>query len=107
MIGSESGDGIQILLDRIGIPIVPAEPAVVRWGVVHTKTVTRGVQPVGLSGRSGQHVWDELMRKRYRAGSRGTTREEIASVHFVVQSVIGKTNPESASRTESISNRTH
>ena len=50
VIGGQRGDRIEIAPDGIGVPVVPAEPPVVRGSVVHPEAMEPGVEP-------GRHGW--------------------------------------------------
>ena len=44
VIGAERGDRIEIAADRIGVPVVPAEPPIVRGSVVHAEAMEPDVE---------------------------------------------------------------
>src|SRR6476661_9396314 len=44
VIGSECSDRIEIALDRVLIPVIPAEPPVVRGGIVHAEPMAQGIE---------------------------------------------------------------
>jgi hypothetical protein len=48
VIGAKRGDGIEIALDGVGVPVVPAEPPVVGRGVVDAEAMAGEEEDVGV-----------------------------------------------------------
>jgi hypothetical protein len=44
VVGAQSGDGIEIAADSVGVPVVPAEPPIVRGGVIDAEAVAGQVE---------------------------------------------------------------
>ena len=74
MICSQSGDSVEIALDRVGVPVIPAEPPIVRRGVVHAEAVAREIKtlpgrqclPMKLFGNSNAALAAELAERNVR-----------------------------------------
>ena len=81
MIGAESSDGVEVAADGVGIPVVPAEPPVVRWGVIDAESVAREVEGTGWI-RRGDRAGEAAGGCEYRGGCGGGCREKAASVHL-------------------------
>src|SRR5438552_18875734 len=49
MVGAECGDRVEVAADRVGVPVVPAEPPVVGRRVIHAEAMAGEIEP----GRRG------------------------------------------------------
>ena len=84
VIGAQLGDGVQIPLDRVGIPVIPAEPPVPRRRVVDAETVTQRIESAGRSRVYSRECACERAARRRQCGSCGCTcRDEFTSVQSV------------------------
>ena len=82
VVGVQRGDCVQIALDRVGIPIIPAVPPVVRGRVVHTEAVAGQIEAGDSS--SLEHVKCSCRPRRLRGGDTGRDQaagKKLPSIH--------------------------
>src|SRR5271166_1844430 len=63
MIRAQSRDRIQVSLDRVGVPFIPAEPPILRWCIVHAKTMS--IQRQTWPQRDGVQIGDSHRSHRF------------------------------------------
>src|SRR4029078_4482084 len=60
MIGSECGDRVEIPLDGVWIPVIPAEPPVVRGCVVHAEAMAHGIEAGRLKSLRSKYAGEPV-----------------------------------------------
>jgi hypothetical protein len=81
VIGAEAGDGIEVPTDGIGIPVVPAEPPVMRRRVVDAEAVAERIERGERQRVCGcNSVRDGAARRNGCGGCGGAGYDERSSI---------------------------